>query len=70
MPANFFFFFKSVLQHVALSDCCMEEQRKKDKFQKRKAVFQVYEAKGPLHPFVKGYEIATLQNCKVSYRVK
>lgn len=30
------------------------------KFKKRKAVFKVYKAKGPLQPFVKGYEIAHL----------
>lgn len=32
----------------------------KDKFKKRKAVFKVYIAKGPLQPFVKGYETALL----------
>lgn len=52
-------FLKISSPACSTSDCCMEEQ--KDKFQKRKAVFKVHEAKGPLHSFVKGYEIATLK---------
>lgn len=51
-------------QHIFNSRCStlrlLHGAAQKNKFKKRKAGFKVYKAKGSLHPFVKGYETATL----------
>lgn len=58
MPANNIFF--KIRSTACSTFRLLHGRAEKDKFKKRKAVFKAYKPKGPLHPFVKGYEIATL----------